>query len=112
MIQSTTTKVKKSIRLTISDEVLTALELVRNTRYPFMKDDEIFKLAFSKLFAGETILSNKHTTVTNIMSKLWSIDSSIGRDWLEQNNMVVTEMNALDLCEMIVSLTQNKTATR
>ena len=97
---------KLSIRLSLNDDLRNALALLRQTRYPFLKDDEIFKLAFSKLFANETITSNRQTTVSNILSKLRSIDPNFAKDWLAERELDVKDMDVLTLCEMIIDLSK------
>jgi hypothetical protein len=94
---------KTSIRLTVNNELKDALDLLKRTRYPFMKDDEIFKLAFSQLFANQSVTANNITSITNILSRLRTFIPDFGKEWLKNKGLAEENVTLQDLCEMIVS---------
>lgn len=102
------TKVKTSIRLALTDFLRDAFEVLKRTRYPFMKEDEILKLALSQLYAAENIPSSKQTTVSFIMAKMRANDPSFGKAWLKQKNLQEENMDATMFCEMLVDILNAK----
>jgi hypothetical protein len=95
-------KIKTSVRLALTDSLRDAFKLIKKTRYPFMKEDEILKMAFSKLYANDYVVSSKQTTVSYLLAKLRNTIPDFGKDWLQKRNFVEEELDANTFCEMIL----------
>lgn len=68
-----------TIRLTLNDQLQAGMDVLQQ-RYPFMKPDEILKLALSKLFAEEKTVNSKTKAAKSFsqtMEKLYQAPGGI-----------------------------------
>ena len=98
-----TEKTKSSIRLSLNDNLRSGLDLLRRTRYPFLKDDEIFKLGFSNLFSSQVIKSNQETTVSNMLFILRQKDADFGKEFLKEHEISEEDLDVKIFTDMIIS---------
>lgn len=96
-----TEKTKSSIRLSLNDNLREGLDLLRRVRYPFLKDDEIFKLGFSKLFASEAIKSNKETSISNLLFLIRQKNPEFGKKYLSEKNISEEDLDINSFVELI-----------
>lgn len=80
-------KPKSSVRISLNASMNDAVQFLQKTRYPFMKEDEIFKLAFSRLYASEYDMfatkSVGHTVLESIRKKR----PDFAKEWLKSNGI-------------------------
>jgi hypothetical protein len=101
---NTNSKIKTSIRLALTDFLRDAFDLLKRTRYPFMKEDEILKLALSQLYAGENIPASKNTTISYIIARIRCHKSDFAKDWLNEKNLKEEDVDSDTFCDMIVDM--------
>jgi hypothetical protein len=106
-----TKKVKSSVRLALTDKMRDAFNTIRSTRYPFMKEDEILKLAFSKLYAAEYVPTSMQTNVTTILAKIRAKYPDFGKKWMAKKGIEEENMGVDQLCEMLNSFIENSVFT-
>jgi hypothetical protein len=92
---------KTSIRLALTDPLKAAFDLIKRTKYPFLKEDEILKLALSNLYAAEHIISNKHTTVSYLIAKIRTKIPNFGKAWIKENNLNEEDIDQSRFAEMV-----------
>lgn len=95
---------KTSVRLALTDPLRDAFDLLKRTRYPFMKEDEILKLALSQLYAGDHIIASQETTISFLLARLRSNNPNFGKDWLIENQIEEQDLDPLRFCDMILAL--------
>lgn len=95
---------KTSVRLALTEQLRDAFDLIRNTRYPFMKEDEILKLALSKLYANDCMEAGKGTQVSLLLAKIRNKRPDFGKDWLKSKSLKEEDVNPHLFCDMIVDL--------
>lgn len=98
------TKVKSSIRLALTDFLRDAFDLLKRTRYPFMKEDEILKLALSQLYAGEHIASSKSTTTSYLLARIRNSRPDFGKKWLKEREISEDRLDPNIFCQMVLDL--------
>jgi hypothetical protein len=98
------TSVKTSVRIALTKQLRDAFDLIKKTRYPFMKEDEILKIALSQLYASEYIVSSKMTTISTILAKLRSVNSEFGKKWLKEKNINDEDITPEIFCTMLSDL--------
>ena len=96
------TKVKSSIRLALTDFLRDAFDLLKRTRYPFMKEDEILKLALSQLYASEHIASSKQTTTSYLLARIRNSVPAFGKKWLKERDLEEENLDPNLFCQMIL----------
>lgn len=93
---------KASVRIAITEQIGSALEYLKNTKYPFMKDDELFKMAFSRFYAetiNEYLLeSAAYILFNNIREK----DPKFGEKYLKESGLQPKELTMSDIAEMVM----------
>jgi len=77
---------KSSIRIVITEKMKTAFDRLRASRYSFMKEGEIIKLAFSKLYSQEYSPVSRQTSVEVILTKLRKKIPNFGEKWMKDND--------------------------
>ena len=93
---------KASVRIAITDQIGSALEYLKNTKYPFMKDDELFKMAFSRFYA-ETVNEYLLESAAYILfQNIREEDPKFGEKYLEQNGLQPKELTMSDITKMIM----------
>jgi hypothetical protein len=94
---------KASVRIAITEQIGSALEYLKNTKYPFMKDDELFKMAFSRFYA-ETVNEYLLESAAYILfQNLREKDPQFGQKYLEKNGLQPKELTMSDLTEMVMA---------
>jgi hypothetical protein len=101
------TSTKSSIRIVITEEMRVAFNRLRATRYSFMKEDEIIKLAFSKLYSQEYSPVSSQTSLDVILTKLREKIPNFGEKWLIKNDRHEKELNVDSFCQMIADSVAN-----
>lgn len=93
---------KTSVRIAITREIGAALEYLKNTKYPFMKEDELFKIAFSRFYSdtlNEYLLeSAAYIFFQNIQDK----DPDFGKEYLEEKGVHPKQLMISDIVEMVL----------
>lgn len=93
---------KASVRIAITEQIGSALEYLKNTKYPFMKDDELFKMAFSRFYA-ETVNEYLLESAAYILfNSIREKDPKFGQKYLEDAGLQPKELTMSDLAEMIM----------
>ena len=98
---------KSSIRLVITEEMRTAFDRLRASRYSFMKEDEIIKLAFSKLYSQEYSPVSRQTSLDVILTKLREKIPNFGEKWMKNNDRHERELTVDIFCQMIADSVEN-----
>jgi len=98
---------KSSIRIVITEEMKIAFERLRASRYSFMKEDEIIKLAFSKLYSQEYSPVSRQTSLDVILTKLREKIPNFGEKWMKDNDRHERELTVDIFCEMIADSVKN-----
>ena len=94
---------KASIRLAVTETMREAFNRLKSTRYTFLKEDEILKLAFSKLYAQEYSPVSRQTSLDVILTKIHETDPEFGLEWLKKNNLKEKNLTVDSFCEMILA---------
>ena len=102
MLKSTTSKV--SVRISLNASMKEAMSFLQKTRYPFMKEDEIFKLAFSRLYATEQDIFTNHSVGHSVLESIRKKKPEFALDWLKANGVDSKSVTLQQLISIIDEL--------
>ncbi len=101
---SKTGTTKPSVRISLNSAMNEAIQFLQNTRYPFMKEDEIFKLSFSRLYAIEYDNFEKNSMGYTILEAIRKKKPGFAKEWLESRGIHEKSITTDHIISMIEEL--------
>jgi hypothetical protein len=102
-------KITKSIRISLNAKMADAFDYLKRNYYPFLSEDEILKLAFSRLYHWELANdeSSRHTTILDILTNIRQQNPDFGKKWMKDRGLNESDINEKVLSEMIAAETKS-----
>ena len=92
---------KTSVRISLNQDMRDAFQFLRKRRYPFMKEDEIFKLAFSRLYASEYDSHEAEVAPYRILLAIREQKPGFGVEWMEEHQIDEKALSVEELAHII-----------
>ncbi len=93
--------VKPSVRISLNDSMREAFTFLKKTRYPFMKEDEMFKLAFSRLYASQVDEYQRETVGYEVLKAIQAKRPQFGISWLEAHDVTPESLSLDQILDII-----------
>lgn len=93
--------VKPSVRISLNDSMREAFSFLKHTRYPFMREDEMFKLAFSRLYASQYDEFQRNTVGFEVLQAIREKRPDFGMAWFEKHNVPEHALNLEQILDII-----------
>lgn len=93
--------VKPSVRISLNDSMRDAFTFLKKTRYPFMKEDEMFKLAFSRLYASHADEYQRETVGYALYQAIRNKKPQFGDKWLARYDVSPESLDLDQILDMI-----------